>query len=72
MSNRRNLMLRDDLVEAVRAGTFHVWPVAHVDEAIELLTGESAEGVHAAVADRVAQYARLLQPAPDKAHEAAV
>lgn len=38
-SNERNLTLRDDVVEAVRAGKFHVWSVTTVDEAIALFTG---------------------------------
>ena len=38
-SNVKHLMLRHDVVEAVAAGEFHVYPVAHVDEGIELLTG---------------------------------
>ncbi len=38
-SNVKHLMLRSDVVEAVAAGEFHVYPVSHVDEGIELLTG---------------------------------
>jgi lon-related putative ATP-dependent protease len=38
-ANRRNLMLRDEVVEAARQGLFRIWAVASVDEAIELLTG---------------------------------
>jgi len=38
-SNVRHLMLRHDVVEAVRAGKFHVYPVSTIDEGIELLTG---------------------------------
>jgi predicted ATP-dependent protease len=34
-----NLMLREDVIEAVREGQFHIWPVATIDEGIELLTG---------------------------------
>jgi lon-related putative ATP-dependent protease len=41
-ANVKNLMLRQDVVEAVRDGRFHVYPVAHVDEGIELLTGVAA------------------------------
>jgi predicted ATP-dependent protease len=37
-ANVRNLMLRDDVVEAVRAGSFHLYAVTTVDEAMELLT----------------------------------
>jgi predicted ATP-dependent protease len=38
-TNVQHLMLREDVVAAVRAGTFHVWAVDSVDQAIELLTG---------------------------------
>ena len=38
-SNVCHLMLKTEVVEAVRAARFRVWPVASVDEAMELLTG---------------------------------
>jgi len=41
-SNVRNLMLRDDVVEAVRKGSFHVYAVDDVDEVMEILTGVEA------------------------------
>lgn len=41
-SNIRNLMLRRDVVEAVAAEQFHVYPVATVDQGIEVLTGVPA------------------------------
>ena len=37
--NVKNLMLREDVVEAVRRGKFHVYPIDHVDQGIEILTG---------------------------------
>ncbi|HET9200167.1 MAG TPA: ATP-binding protein [Dehalococcoidia bacterium] len=37
--NKRNLMLRDDVIEAVRSGQFHVWAVSTVDEGLEILAG---------------------------------
>jgi lon-related putative ATP-dependent protease len=40
--NQPHLMLREDVVAACRDGRFHIWPVAHVDEGIELLTGVPA------------------------------
>lgn len=42
IQNVDNLMLRGNVVEAVRAGTFHVWAVRNVCEGIELLTGVEA------------------------------
>jgi lon-related putative ATP-dependent protease len=41
-SNVKHLMLRKDVVEAAEQGQFHVWPIATVDEAVELLTGLAA------------------------------
>jgi len=41
-SNVEHLMLRQDVVDAVGAGTFHVHAIASVDEGIALLTGLDA------------------------------
>jgi predicted ATP-dependent protease len=41
-SNVENLMLKEEVVEAVRAGKFHVWPVGTIDEGIGILTGIEA------------------------------
>jgi lon-related putative ATP-dependent protease len=40
--NIRNLMLDEDVADAVGSGKFHIWSVAHVDEAIELVLGRPA------------------------------
>ncbi|HKW22811.1 MAG TPA: AAA family ATPase [Ktedonobacterales bacterium] len=38
-ANIRNLMLREEVVAAVKAGRFHIYAISSVDEGIELLTG---------------------------------
>jgi predicted ATP-dependent protease len=38
-ANVQELMLKQEIVAAVRSGNFHVWAVRHVDEALEILTG---------------------------------
>jgi len=40
--NVQNLMLRADVVAAVKDGKFHVYPVRSIDEGIEILTGVEA------------------------------
>jgi len=40
--NAKNLMLREDIVEAVREGKFHIYPVSTIDQGIEVLTGIEA------------------------------
>jgi len=71
-ANVKNLMLKEEVVEAVRAGRFHVWRVSHIDEGIELLmdrvAGErAADGtfpkgtVHRLVQDRLREYAEQVR-----------
>jgi len=43
-SNVRNLMLREDLVEAVKKRKFHIYPVDTIEDGIEVLTGVKAGG----------------------------
>jgi len=40
--NLKNLMLREEVVEAVRQGQFHIYSARTIDEGIEVLTGVSA------------------------------
>jgi lon-related putative ATP-dependent protease len=42
MSNVKNLMLREEVVEAVRSNKFHIWTVETIDEGIQILTGVPA------------------------------
>jgi len=65
-TNVDDLMLRDDVIAAARDGTFRIFPVRTVDEAIEVLTGVPAgeaeavgEGPQVSVNGRVA--ARLRE-----------
>ncbi|WP_027148438.1 Lon protease family protein [Methylobacter tundripaludum] len=41
-ANKRNLMLKQEVIDAVAKGLFAVYAVSSVDETLELLTGESA------------------------------
>jgi lon-related putative ATP-dependent protease len=71
-ANVRNLMLDDEVVDAVRRGGFHIWPVATIDEGIALLTGVAAgergpdgayppETVHGRVLERLRQNVERLR-----------
>jgi len=67
-ANVRHLMLKPEVVEAVRDGKFHVYAVKTIDEAMEMLTGAPAgergpegafppETVNARVEDRLRRFA---------------
>ncbi len=71
-ANVPNLMLLEEVVEAVRSGQFHVWAVRTIDEGIALLTGRRAgrrrsdgtyppDTVHGLVATRLSEYAGRLR-----------
>lgn len=40
--NIQDLMLRKDVVEAIKAGKFHLYPIKTIDQGIEILTGVKA------------------------------
>lgn len=70
--NIPNLMLRKDVLEAVREGKFHIHAAASIDEGIEVLTGIPAgesgldgtyppDSVHGRVESRMREMAALLK-----------
>jgi lon-related putative ATP-dependent protease len=69
-SNVSNLMLKQEVVQAVQSGQFHIWSVGSIEEGIEVLTGIPAgknadgsfasEGIFARVNSRLAQMAEEL------------
>ncbi|MEJ2163813.1 MAG: hypothetical protein P8X60_11095 [Robiginitalea sp.] len=38
-ANKDNLMLKSEVVEAVKKDLFHIWAIRTIDEGLELLTG---------------------------------
>ncbi len=41
-SNVKHLMLKEEIIDAMKEGTFHIYPVSTIDEGIEVLTGVQA------------------------------
>ncbi len=73
--NVDNLVLGGDIVEAVRAGQFHIYPIDTLDEGLEVLTGMRAGAVDAAgtVHHRALQRLRALAEGLRRfAHDGAV
>ncbi len=75
--NARDLMLREDIGEAVGAGRFHIYAIETVDEGLELLTGLPAGGrdeqgefpadsIHARVLARLKKFAEHAKEKDDE------
>jgi predicted ATP-dependent protease len=71
-ANVDDLMLREDVLDAVASRKFHIWPIARVEQGVELLTGTPAgsrngsgkfdEGsVFARVDERLRDMARVMK-----------
>lgn len=65
-SNVKHLMLRQDVIQAVRDEQFHIYPVETIDEGIEILTGVSVgkpddEGKYPSESVNGRVYARLVE-----------
>ncbi len=80
-SNVNHLMLREDVVEAVAKGEFHVYSVSTIEEGIELLTGVPAgeadqdghyseRTVYALVQARLERYAECMKREGEEEEEA--
>lgn len=76
-ANVRNLMLRSDVVEAIRAGQFHIYPITHVDQGLALLTGvppgspDEPDTIHGMVNARLHKLAYDITAFGDASHNGA-
>ena len=50
-ANANNLVLRKDVLRAIKENRFHIYKISRIEEGIELLTG-----IPAGVADKACQY----------------
>jgi len=64
--NVDNLMLRQEVVDAVGDGQFHVYPIRTAEEGIEQITGVPAKNVYAAVEKKLAAFAKKPRAAKKK------
>jgi len=79
-SNVKNLMLREDVVEAIKEGMFHIYPVGTIDQGIEVLTGVAAgepdadgnypeDSVNHLIQSRLDEMAELMKPRKNNNNE---
>ncbi|HHW56956.1 MAG TPA: AAA family ATPase [Clostridia bacterium] len=65
--NIPNLVLSDEIIEAVKKGLFHIYSVKTVEEGIEILTGKSFKEIYDKVYNKLKYYYNLLtNKKPDK------
>ncbi|WP_341363903.1 ATP-binding protein [Thalassospira sp. SN3W] len=71
LANAENVVLREEVVQAIRQGKFNIWTVEHINDAIELLSGKpcgdhpegqyTANSVYGKAMERLHQNDRILR-----------
>jgi len=79
--NVRHLIVKEEVIQAAKDGTFHIWPVRTIDDGMEILTGVEAgekdekgkyprDTVHGRVCSKLNAFAKALresaEPTPKK------
>lgn len=63
-ANMDDLVLNEEVSEAVKNGSFHIYAVKHVDEAIFLAFGKEPANVHDLVQKKIEGFYEKIKPAP--------
>ena len=58
IQNVRNLILKDEIIEAVKEGSFNIYAISNIDEGLEILTGKSKEEIDLAVNEVLDKYGK--------------
>jgi Lon-like ATP-dependent protease len=66
-SNLKHLALHRSVLEIIKNGEFHIWPVSHVDEVVPLVMGkpfrgEDEDSVISKIAERIENFEKHVQP----------
>ncbi|SNS76300.1 lon-related putative ATP-dependent protease [Anaerovirgula multivorans] len=59
--NIDNLMLCDEVVEAIKRKNFHIYAIKHIEEGIEIITGESYEKIFKEVKKKIEYYNQMIE-----------
>lgn len=59
IQNVRNLILKDEVIEAVKEGIFNIYAISNIDEGLEILTGKSKEEIDLSVNGVLDKYRKL-------------
>jgi lon-related putative ATP-dependent protease len=60
-TNVKNLMLKQEVVDAIKAGKFHIYPIKKIDEGIEVLTGIPVEMINKLVQEKLIEMAEKIR-----------
>lgn len=59
IQNVKNLLLKDEIVQAVKEGKFNIYAISNIEEGLEILTGKSIDEIDKIVNETLEKYRKL-------------
>lgn len=56
IQNIKNLLLKDEVIESVKEGTFHIYAISKIEEGLEILTGKTMDEIDKLVNEHLEKY----------------
>ena len=56
IQNVKNLLFKDEVVEAVKEGKFNIYAISSIEEGLKILTGKTMEEIDKVVNDKLEKY----------------
>lgn len=54
--NVSDLVLKDEVIQSVKEGKFHIYPIKHINEGIEILTDTAYKQIHSKVLEKLKKF----------------
>ena len=65
IQNVNNLLLKDEVVEAIKEGKFNIYAIKSIEEGLEILTGKSIEEIDKLVNENLDRYRKSSKDEED-------
>ena len=66
IQNVKNLLLKDEVVDAVKEGKFNIYAIKSIEEGLEILTGKTMEEIDKLVNENLDRYRKSSKEDEEK------
>lgn len=66
VQNIKNLLLKDEVIEAIEKGMFNIYAISNVEEGLEILTGKTIDEIDKSVNENLDKYRKMDDDKKDK------
>ena len=66
IQNVKNLLLKDEVVDAIKEGKFNIYAIKSIEEGLEILTGKTMEEIDRLVNENLDRYRKSCKDDEEK------